>query len=268
MRDSAVFYRSFYEAINELPDVNQLELYKAIFDYSLNFKEHDLKGLSKTIFMLIKPQLDANNKRYKNGCTPKGNQEESKSEANHKQNISKEEANENENDNVNEKENKNVNDNVNDNGKAPLLASSTTPPPTTSPSFLDDKNHIFFQGCDPEFVSAIQEELRHNRGIPKNWDYSLKKKCMTTLIFNLPDLKRNMRKYHNIDNDEQRKEIIVEFLKYQDQTKIGDTWENFNELQKHFMNYLTKKTKADANDSRKAIRLGSEITAEQGFGKL
>lgn len=264
MRDSAVFYRSFYEAINELPDVNQLELYKAIFDYCLNFKEHDLKGLSKTIFMLIKPQLDANIKRYKNGCTPKSNQEESKEEASQKQNISKKEANENVNDNVNEK--KNLNENVNDNEKA--LALTTSPPTTTSPSFLDDKNHIFFQGCDPEFVSAIQEELRHNRGIPKNWDYSLKKKCMTTLIFNLPDLKRNMRKYHNIEDDEKRKEVIVDFLKYQDQTKIGDTWENFNELQKHFMNYLTKKSKADANDSRKAIRLGSEITAEQGFGKL
>lgn len=60
MRDSIIFYRSFYEAISELePDV-QAKVYTAIFEYSLNFNEVELSGLPKTIFTLIKPQLDAN----------------------------------------------------------------------------------------------------------------------------------------------------------------------------------------------------------------
>jgi len=91
-RDSFIFYRSFYEAINELPDKEQLEIYKAISDYSLNFNEPKLEGISKTIFILIKPQLDANNKRFINGSKPKKKQKETKTEAEKKQNRSKTEA--------------------------------------------------------------------------------------------------------------------------------------------------------------------------------
>ncbi len=65
MRESAIFYRSFYEAIKELPPQNQAEVYSAVFEYALNFKEVELSGLSKTIFTLIKPQIDANIKRFK-----------------------------------------------------------------------------------------------------------------------------------------------------------------------------------------------------------
>jgi len=67
-RESFIFYRSFYEAICELPENNQLELYNAILLYSLEFKEPKLTGISRTIWILIKPQIDANNKRYINGC--------------------------------------------------------------------------------------------------------------------------------------------------------------------------------------------------------
>ena len=66
-RDSFIFYRSFYEAINHLPEDQQLQIYKAISSYSLDFKEVNLKGISNAIFTLIKPQLEANKKRYLNG---------------------------------------------------------------------------------------------------------------------------------------------------------------------------------------------------------
>lgn len=67
MRDSIVFYRSFYEAIKELSPNVQAKVYNAIFEYSLNFNEVELSGLPKTIFTLIKPQLEANNKKFENG---------------------------------------------------------------------------------------------------------------------------------------------------------------------------------------------------------
>jgi hypothetical protein len=107
MRDSCIFYRSFYESINELPDTNKLEIYNAIFSYSLNFIEPELTGLSKSIFTLIKPQLDANIKRFNNGNAPKDKQNKSKSEAKPKQNKSKSEANNNVNDNNKDNDNEN-----------------------------------------------------------------------------------------------------------------------------------------------------------------
>ena len=107
-RDSFIFYRSFYEAISELPKENQADTYDAIMQYALNQKETELTGISKAIFSLVKPQLDANYKKYENG-----KQKKSKKEANKKQNESKAETNVNDNENVNVNENDNDNDNVN-----------------------------------------------------------------------------------------------------------------------------------------------------------
>lgn len=59
-----IFYRSFYESIKELPKENQWEIYDAIFSYWIDKKEKQLSWISKTIWILIKPQLDANQKKY------------------------------------------------------------------------------------------------------------------------------------------------------------------------------------------------------------
>jgi hypothetical protein len=100
-RDSMVFYRSFYEAIKELSKEQQGEIYNAIFSYGLDFDEPELKGISKTVWTLIKPQIDANIRRYNNGNKPKNKQNISKTEAKPKQEASKTQANDNVNDNVN-----------------------------------------------------------------------------------------------------------------------------------------------------------------------
>ena len=102
MRYSLIFYRSFYEAIKELPKETQAEVYTAIFEYSLNFKEVELNGLAKTIFTLIRPQLEAYNKRFVNGSKAKTKQDKSETEAKPKQKESESEANNNVNNNANE----------------------------------------------------------------------------------------------------------------------------------------------------------------------
>ena len=128
MRDTTIFYRSFYEAIKELPLENQALIYDAIFSYALDFTEKDLTGICKTVFTLIKPQIDANNKRFENGTKPKTKQKESKTEAKDKQDLSKTEAkdkqdlskteaNNNKNNNKKVNNNKNNNLNVNENNK-------------------------------------------------------------------------------------------------------------------------------------------------------
>ena len=67
MRDSYVFYRSFYEAMEDLPDKEQLDIYRAITQYALEGKEPEISSYTKAIFKLIKPQLDANIRKRENG---------------------------------------------------------------------------------------------------------------------------------------------------------------------------------------------------------
>ena len=65
--DSFIFYRSFAEAIDDLPDTEQLMIYRTIKEYALNGKEIELSGIPKTLWKLIKPQLQANSKRREDG---------------------------------------------------------------------------------------------------------------------------------------------------------------------------------------------------------
>ena len=105
MRDSIVFYRSFYEAIKEIPLEEQGVVYNAIYGYALDGIEPELSGIAKAIFLLVKPQIDANNSRYENGKKggkPKTNQNETKTEPKTNQDVTETEPNENVNVNVNE----------------------------------------------------------------------------------------------------------------------------------------------------------------------
>ena len=68
MRDSFIFYRSFFEATKTLTTEQAADLYYAICSYALDRKELELAPVQKALFSLIKPQLDANHKRWENGC--------------------------------------------------------------------------------------------------------------------------------------------------------------------------------------------------------
>jgi hypothetical protein len=75
-RDTFIFYRSFKESMKDLSAEDKLIMYEAISDYSLDLKEPELSGFPKALFSLIKPILDANIKRWRNGCkggAPEGN---------------------------------------------------------------------------------------------------------------------------------------------------------------------------------------------------
>ena len=68
-RDSFIFYRSFYESIKDLDKNQKAEVLEAICSYALDEYTEPLSGVSKGFFTLIKPQLDANRKRFENGST-------------------------------------------------------------------------------------------------------------------------------------------------------------------------------------------------------
>lgn len=93
MRDSFIFYRSFFESIKGLDKEIQAELFDAICEFSLNDKTTEIQGIGKSVFILIKPLLEANNKRYANGKKAKRKQNVSKVKATSKQVISKDEGN-------------------------------------------------------------------------------------------------------------------------------------------------------------------------------
>jgi hypothetical protein len=99
-RDSFIFYRSFYDASKCLKTEEKAQLFDAICSYALDEKVEQLEGTAYGMFQLVKPQLDANRKRFNNGCIKK--QKGSKKEAKAKQTKSKIEANVNVNPNVNE----------------------------------------------------------------------------------------------------------------------------------------------------------------------
>lgn len=110
MKDSFIFYRSFYESLKGLPDESRLRLYDNICEMALNENDIDgLKGFEINIFTLIRPQILANNQRYENG--KKGGRPKKKTNgSNNKKTIGYE--NEKPNVNVNENNNVNVNKNI------------------------------------------------------------------------------------------------------------------------------------------------------------
>ncbi len=104
MRDSMLIYRSFYEAIKELPLEEQGQVWNAIYELGLNGVETFPPGIPGTIFKLIKPQIEANLKRFQNGKSSKYKQSESKTKANEEQSESETKANNNNNKNKNNNE--------------------------------------------------------------------------------------------------------------------------------------------------------------------
>ena len=89
MRDSILFYRSFFEAIRTLPDEEQLKAYQYIIEYGLDGKEPEGNTASYGMFLMARPQIDANNRRYQNGT--KGGRPEAKEKPNDNQTVTKQE---------------------------------------------------------------------------------------------------------------------------------------------------------------------------------
>jgi len=106
-RQGFIFYKSFAEALADLEDPEtELTLYRAIVQYGLTGTAPELSGTASACFRLIKPQLDANQRRWENGAKggrpktktkPKQNQTETAPEP-------KEKEKEKEKENVKEKE--------------------------------------------------------------------------------------------------------------------------------------------------------------------
>lgn len=117
-KDSFVFYRSFYEALQDLNDKDRLKLYDATCNLALNGEDTNLKGIAGTVFKLIKPQVMANTKRYvdgKKGGRPKKETTGYKNKKTTGFETEETTGYDSKKPNVNENVNENVNVNENDN---------------------------------------------------------------------------------------------------------------------------------------------------------
>ena len=121
MRDSFVFYSGWYMAISNLPEEERVKAYDAIMQYALFEEEPEPGTIAAAIFMMAKPLIDKNRKRYENGCRgadygkrggrPKKENPDQENK-NPKETPNKPQENPKETPN---RENKTRNDNVNDN---------------------------------------------------------------------------------------------------------------------------------------------------------
>lgn len=173
MRDGFVFYRSFREAIRELPEEERLKCYEVILDYALDEVEPNEVGISSAIFKLIKPQIDANNKRYENGKKGgRGNQTETKAKPKQNQTETKPKPNANqEATNIEPKEKEKEKDKVKVKDKDKDKDSSSMPPlpPIIILPCKADEEYIVTQGEYEEMTDTyptldVMGELRAMKG--------------------------------------------------------------------------------------------------------
>ena len=74
------FYKSYYEALKEIPEKDKKDVIFAMINYVFEDKKPKLKGVNKVIWALIEPNLDkSKNKSNGNSGAPIGNQNALKS---------------------------------------------------------------------------------------------------------------------------------------------------------------------------------------------
>ena len=238
LRDSFVFYRSFFVAISQLPKKYQLDTYQALAKYALDSEETSLNGISSAVLELCKPQIDANNRRFENG--KKGgrkNQTETKTEPKPNQTETKTEPNVN----VNVNDNVNVNVNANENKRACRFA-----PPT-----LDDVTAYCTErgnGIDPQrFIDYYQSNgWKVGKNPMKDWKAAVRTWEQRDTAPKKADDEAEIRKFYL-----QAKQL------YPTETGRDEGWETFK-----------KKSKGDPKIARRIANCIGEMADQYYSGTV
>lgn len=183
-RESFIFYVSFFEAIKELPNDSQLRVYQAITNFALKgIEPTNLEGIEKAVFVLIKPQILANNTRYKNGCLGGefgylGGRPKKKTKTPKKPlKNPKETPNVNENENDNENVNVNVNDNVNVNVIKVVPKARFTKPTKEEITDFAITNNLSTDMVDEYFDYYEGNGWKVGRNPMKDWKATYRRWC-------------------------------------------------------------------------------------------
>ena len=242
MRDSFIFYSSFLDCLDELEPEIELEVYRAITHYAIKEEIPELSGVAKAIFCLIKPQIDANNKRYedgKKGGRPKNENKKTSGFENKKPVVLKNDGNKkpNVNDNVNVNENVNVNVEVVEE--------------TSAPTKNDFSDLSFWHG---EYSNVHLTDKQYSKLIQHVGKKEMLDGLIEDLSANIASKKENAPPY-----DENYPDMHYAKLKaYWDYRRLkGNKPKNYNDKQEEFKAKL--KALADkyrVNDERERVNSG------------
>ena len=178
IRDSFIFYRSFFQSTKRLSKEDKAELFEAICSYALDGESIEVSAVPEAIFSVIKPNLDANRRKWENGCKEK--KKPSKSEAEEEQEISKSEAN-NKQTISKAQGNVNVDDNVNEECKSELKSKSETKkkpkgfiPPTLQDiqNYCKERNNSVSASKFLDYYSVSEWKDKDGKAV-KNWKQKL-----------------------------------------------------------------------------------------------
>ena len=225
-RDSFVFYRSFYEAIKDVPKRHRTVIYESVFEYVFEQKEAQLDGIPSAIWKLIRPQIDSSAKRYENskkgaehgkkgaeygklGGRPKKEKTPLKGDTEVK---NKNPLNVNVNENVNDNVNVNVNVNASEPDENTQHTECDSNTQTTKPTSVQIAVESVTEGygLDGPSLKAFYD-YNEERGWKMDWKVALKKWAEREKP---PDRKPKpfVNKFQNFernhDNDEMAKKII------------------------------------------------------------
>jgi hypothetical protein len=161
MRESFVFYESFYLALSELSAAQQGKIYTAICRYALYGEEPELKGASAAVFKLIKPQIDANNRRYENGKKGAEHGIKGGRPKNPKETPKEPQANPKETPNVHV----NVNENVNENDNAHATDNGLGVPSVSGGRYKVEDEFNLWKKLTPEDIDILYEKFPNSGGL-------------------------------------------------------------------------------------------------------
>ena len=250
-RDSFIFYKSFRDALQEVSEDVRLQIYDAIVDYSLGIcEEIQFRGVAKIAWLLIKPQLDANLKRYINGCkgakygklggAPKGNQ-------NARKNKTKKDEKQPQNNPtpLNENNPKTTpNDNVNVNN-------------TFSSNFLQDKlsENITTSSNHTQKIVCVEKQEKENQH-----EQQLIQSMQTS-----PMWQEDVMRLYKL-NSQQLQEYIEQF-RHECRAK-QTTHQNDRDIRSHFVDWLRYQTNKNDRNSQVTTRAHLQETLEKGIEKF
>lgn len=187
------FYKSYYDCLEDLDKKDKYEILEAMLDYVFKNKKPKFKGIKKTIWTLIEPNLNTSKNRSnaKSGA-PIGNQNARKIEENEEKN------------NTIKKQSKNNQNSIND-LKDISLSLSLSYSLSSSLSYINS-NIIKNKILNNLFIEYIK--------IRENNNYTLNETIINRLI----------NKLEAAESDEERKEMI-------EQAIVGG-WKDFYPIEK------------------------------------
>ena len=189
------FYKSYYDCLQDLDKKDQYEMLDAMLDYVFRNKKPKLKGIKKTIWTIIEPNLNTSKNRSNgNSGAPKGNQ-----------NACKIRENEEKNETI-KKQSKNNQNSINDIKDISLSLSYSL---SSSLSYSNSSiiNNSILNKLFIEYIKLREDN-----------NYTLSETVIRRLI----------NKLEQANNDEERKEMIEQAIlgKWKDFFKIENEKKN------------------------------------------